>query len=181
MGDRFFMFHPDQDPDGRMFDSDEATQAGLEGQGWVDDPGKFGHDPTGQAGPEILAKVKAEYEGRLGGAPAASEDAAQIREQLRREQEERASSDAAKDAENEALRALLAKHGIREEEVRTDVGFEREREMEREQVRDERADVLRERVRGDPARLDGATGAEGSGNPDPDDGDFDLGDSDPAS
>ena len=62
MDPRYWMFHPDNAPNGRLFDRNSVSQEQLADQGWVDSPAKFGHSVTAQGDAAALARAKSDFE-----------------------------------------------------------------------------------------------------------------------
>ena len=145
MGLKVWLYHKDNAPDGQIFDTDEHSIDILQQEeGWVDDPVKFGHDPTGQTHPETLARMRQEFEDG-GGTRGAGEP---TYEELRRKWEaehlqlEEAQKEAeAKQAEIDRLNALL----------KTPVSAEEQRRRDAERDADEIADRERGQTKGKDA------------------------------
>ena len=123
---RYWMYHPENNPDGQIFDTNDVSQESLEAQGWVDHPAKFGHDVTGQASARFLAETKARHE--AGGGPAAPLDP----EALTRQQKE-----------IEDLKEKLALRDSELEGLHTKLSAEEEMRQAAEKARDEMADAAR--------------------------------------
>lgn len=148
---RFVMYHPDNDPDGHEYDTDEISMESLVGQGWVDDPAKFGHSPTGQASKAFLDAQAQRYQGHMNvvGDVAPGPNAAQL---------------AAEVAE------LVAKNEQRErdfEAMRTKLSAAEERAQKAEQARDEKADAVRGSTRAPRKRTPKPAAAKNTPEKDP--------------
>ena len=79
MNPRYWMFHPDNAPNGRLFDRNSVSQEHLADQGWVDSPAKFGHSVTGQGDVAALARAKSDFESGVTAAVDAPPDLAKER------------------------------------------------------------------------------------------------------
>ena len=137
---RYYMYHPDQAPDGKIFDS-ETTPAESLGEKWVDNPAKFGHSATGQADPAYLAREKARHE---------STETVPEGEQSRVDLLAEIAALRKRDEEREEYLASL----------REEPSLARRMEQDREQTADEVADAVRGRAKGEVANTGAAeTGA----------------------
>ncbi len=138
---RFWRYHKEHARDGRIFDTDDVSPELLAEEGWVDNPNKFGHDPTGQADPAIVAKIQQDFEGG-GGQDGLTFD------QLQRKYE--AERDAREKAQREADAKVAAAEQLTKD-LQTKLDAETVRRQEAERVADEKADAVRGATSGKPA------------------------------
>lgn len=142
-------YHPDNYPDGQIFDMEEMSEEVLRASGAVTSPAHFGHDPLGKASPAYLAEEKAKHHAEVAaGGPAPMVSAEE--QQARLTQQER------------EIAELQKQLRLRDEELdglQTRLTAEQERAQALEKAQDETSDALKG---GRGAAKDAAAAQEGA-------------------